>query len=224
MSIHRRAARRDGNEPEIRKRFAFHGWHTEQVSGTGMPDLMCWPEPMVLRGWAHDFGGAIPSFLVDVKMPDGRTKPAQVSKWTYLRLQGIPVYVVRTVDDVDALVAGVLEPWKPPMTAAEIKKAMRVAEEARAARPPREPVDVRTRLGTPVRRKVDIRPMGMGHALRDQDPKWLRDRAEDTRRAADAIAAEPLESDGRRAAKVAQETFAPCSCGDSQCNDCAGAR
>jgi hypothetical protein len=28
MSLHRRVARRDDNEPAIRARFAFHGWYT----------------------------------------------------------------------------------------------------------------------------------------------------------------------------------------------------
>lgn len=110
MSIHRFAARRDANEPEIRKRFAYHGWHTEQVSGAGMPDLMCWPAH---PGVTHRQTVKTASMLVDVKDGNGKPTKAQVSKWRHLRLHGIPVYVVRTEADVDALVAGTLEPWGP---------------------------------------------------------------------------------------------------------------
>lgn len=69
MTIHRFAARRDANEPEIRKRFAHHGWHTEQVSGAGMPDLMCWPKTNGRGGWRI-------CLLVDVKHgPSVATSP-----------------------------------------------------------------------------------------------------------------------------------------------------
>lgn len=109
----RHAARRDENEPEIRKRFAYHGWHTEQVSGKGMPDLLVFACREVMD--EHESLGtrAYGVRLVDVKMPKGTLKPAQVEKWTALRAKGIPVYVVRTVDDVDALVRGELGPWEP---------------------------------------------------------------------------------------------------------------
>lgn len=101
----RHNAKRDENEPEIRKRFAAHGWHTEQVSGKGMPDLLVFlPERMA---------ASRPAFLVDVKMPDGTLTKAQKEKWPTLHKKGIPVYVVRTAADVDALVGGTLEPWRP---------------------------------------------------------------------------------------------------------------
>lgn len=110
MSIHRTAAKRDANEPIIRKRFSAHGWHTEQVSGTGLPDLLCWPQ---------EYGAPLTwprqsCLLVDVKIPKGTLKPAQVKKWTTLHALGIPVYVVRTEADVDALVGGTLAQWEPP--------------------------------------------------------------------------------------------------------------
>lgn len=105
----RHAARRDENEPQIRKRFAAHGWHTEQVSGKGMPDLLCWPPE-----YGHPLRWPLQStFLVDVKMPKGKLEPAQEKKWAELAEKGIPVYVVRSEADVDALVRGELEPWKP---------------------------------------------------------------------------------------------------------------
>lgn len=105
MSIHRHAAKRDANEPTIRKRFAHHGWHTEQLSGTGMPDLNVWPKVNGRGGWRI-------CLLVDVKMPKGKVTPEQVKKWTELHAKGIPVYVARTEADVDALVEGTLEPWE----------------------------------------------------------------------------------------------------------------
>lgn len=109
----RHAARRDENEPEIRRRLAMHGWHTEQVSGKGMPDLLVFACREVMD--EHESLGtrAYGVRLVDVKMPKGTLKPAQVEKWTALRAKGIPVYVVRTVDEVDALVRGELKPWEP---------------------------------------------------------------------------------------------------------------
>ena len=103
MGVNRRAARRDDNEPAIRKRFASHGWHTEQLSGTGMPDLLAFN----LRVNLHS------TRLVDVKMPDGKVTNPQVKKWSELAANGIPVYVVRTEADVDALVASTLEAWSP---------------------------------------------------------------------------------------------------------------
>lgn len=107
MSIHRHAAKRDTNEPTIRRRFAHHGWHTEQISGSGMPDLLAFNTQSIFAKVVR---------LVDVKMAKGDVTKAQRSKWEYLRLQGIPVYVVRTEADVDALVGGTLEPWQPPMS------------------------------------------------------------------------------------------------------------
>lgn len=101
-----RASRRDDNEPEIRKRFAVHGWHTETLSAPGMPDLLAYPPRPSLLGFTQ-------VKHVDVKGAKGKPTPAQVEKWTALSVAGIPVYVCRTRADVDALVAGTLEPWEP---------------------------------------------------------------------------------------------------------------
>lgn len=103
-SARRRANRRDDNEPEIRKRFAAHGWHTETLSAPGMPDLLA---------LATEIGPLLSAALVDVKGVKGKPTPAQVEKWTALAAAGIPVYVCRTRADVDALVAGTLEAWEP---------------------------------------------------------------------------------------------------------------
>lgn len=107
MSIHRHAARRDANEPAIRTRFSSLGWHTEQLSGAGMPDLIVFH----MGGHARPYPAGTVVSLVDVKMPKGKVTPEQMKKWTELHGKGIPVYVVRTEADVDALVGGTLEPW-----------------------------------------------------------------------------------------------------------------
>lgn len=132
MSLNRYNPRRDANEPEIRKRFVHHDWHTEQLSGAGMPDLLAWPwEPPTTERR---------SIFVDVKDGDGKPTGPQVKKWTNLRVLGIPVYVVRTEADVDALVAGTLEPWGPeprmPQTIPAIRREeWEAAGERRAPRP-----------------------------------------------------------------------------------------
>ena len=114
MSLHRVNPRRDANEPEIRARFAMHGWHTEQVSGKGMPDLMVWAGTRNERDAQFAIHcGALRTYLVDVKMPKGGFMPAQEKKWAELAAKGIPVYVARTEADVDAIVAGTAEPWRP---------------------------------------------------------------------------------------------------------------
>lgn len=109
MSLNRYAPKRDKNEGEIRKRFAHHGWHTEQLSGSGMPDLLA-------VTWHTRDSMNVPwrsMVLVDVKEPKGKVTPAQDKKWTALLEKGIPVYVARTESDVDAIAAGTAEPWRP---------------------------------------------------------------------------------------------------------------
>jgi len=110
MTLHRFAAKRDDNEPTIRKRFSHHGWHTEQLSGKGMPDLLCWPRQAATPCPPSERCLAL-SVLVDVKEPTGKPTAAQVLKWQALKDKGIPVYVARTPEDVDAIVAGTAEPW-----------------------------------------------------------------------------------------------------------------
>lgn len=109
MALHRRAAKRDDNEPGIRSRFKFHGWHTETLSASGMPDLMVFH----VRAHASGMGFEPRTYLVDVKGKDGAPTKPQREKWAALAEKGIPVYVVRAEADVDALVRGVLEPWRP---------------------------------------------------------------------------------------------------------------
>lgn len=117
MSLNRFNPRRDENEPEVRARFASHGWHTEQLSGTGMPDLLVWPHAkrlQTLAGEPAPGAGLRLSAFVDVKMPGKKATKAQVEKWTALSAKGIPVYVASTEADVDAIVGGTATPWWPP--------------------------------------------------------------------------------------------------------------
>ena len=108
--------RRDTNEPEIMRRFRHHGWHPEQVSGNRLWDLNVYPprKPTLTLQFTlvcH----------VDVKGPKGKVEEAQREKWAALSAKGIPVYVVRTEADVDALVRGDLEPWRPETTRQQSK-------------------------------------------------------------------------------------------------------
>lgn len=109
MSLHRVNPRRDANEPEIRARFAMHGWHTEQRSSAGGWDLDAYPRIGVTA--ALRTGKVV--VHVDVKDRTGKPTPAQVEKWSALAAKGIPVYVAHTWEDVDAIVSGTAEPWRP---------------------------------------------------------------------------------------------------------------
>lgn len=137
MSLNRFNPRRDENEPEIRKRFVAHGWHTEQVSGKGMPDLLVWPGYLALGSGRRIESGHV-VLMVDVKMPKGKLKPAQEKKWTELSERGIPVYVVRTEAEVDALVRGELEPWAPATRDATLQRALGVKRMRSSATADRE--------------------------------------------------------------------------------------
>lgn len=123
MSLHRVNPKRDANEPEIRARFAHHGWQTEQLSGAGMPDLLAvvWStRDSQVNPWRL-------MVLVDVKERKGKPTPAQEKKWAELAAKGIPVYVARTEVDVDAIVAGTAEPWRPTPSPAAVYIAMEQA-------------------------------------------------------------------------------------------------
>lgn len=111
MSLHRRAARRDDNEPAIMKAFAAHGWHVEQLSAAGMPDLLAFAPVISLASGRQIPSGGERVLLVDVKGLGKHATPAQAAKWKALAKKGIPVYVARTTNDVRAIVAGAAEAW-----------------------------------------------------------------------------------------------------------------
>lgn len=217
----RHNAKRDGNEPELRKRFAYHGWHTEQVSGKGMPDLMVWPdsprEREAVRAINH---GAVRNYLVDVKMPKGKLKPAQEEKWKALHAKGIPVYVVRTEADVDALIKGTLEPWRPmgmghAIRAQEyvpVKGKLKPSANSSDKTQRDPPVTIRTRLGPTVRK-----PSPNYTAPRGSRTWPLATTAVVPSAEAGAVARAVL------AAQEAGETFAPPACTPSSpCGHCMG--
>lgn len=200
MSLHRYAARRDENEPEIRKRFAHHWWHTEQVSGVGMPDLIAWP-PAYGKPFKWPAQSAL---LVDVKTPAGGFKPAQVKKWTALAAKGIPIYVARTEADVDAIVAGTARPWDP----SSVQRRPRCNKHGC-----REPLPcaehthhlMANYAPPPVGRKGRLRAAG---ATLPKAPRKQAERHPDDA----AFDAEVRRRIGLKAAREAEETFAPLAC------------
>jgi hypothetical protein len=108
MSLHRRAARRDQNEPLIVSAFEARGWTVVKLSGKGLPDLLCMKG--VVGG--SPLIGPFPLYLlVDVKMPKGTFKPAQVETWRKWSGRGLPVYVATTAEDVLAIIHGTATPW-----------------------------------------------------------------------------------------------------------------
>lgn len=85
MSIHRRAAKRDANEPEIVAALESLGFAVTRLSGEGVPDL--------LLSRAGDW------YVAEVKMPNGRLKPAQIA---FSQKHTGPVPIFRTRADVAA--------------------------------------------------------------------------------------------------------------------------
>lgn len=66
MSLHRYAAKRDENEPQVVRVLEACGWKVEKLSGKGVPDLLC--------GWHRKM------MLVEVKMPGEKLNDVQ-EKW-----------------------------------------------------------------------------------------------------------------------------------------------
>jgi hypothetical protein len=108
-------ARRDANERAIITAFEALGCLVWQLSGKGLPDLL-----VMTR--VHRTTGRESYFLVDAKMPDGGYKPAQVEKWGEAHDRGIPIFVVRSVEDARAVLHGTATPWGR-MDAAPKRKA-----------------------------------------------------------------------------------------------------
>lgn len=86
-------AQRDGNERPIIEALEAQGFHVAQISGVGVPDLL------VSKQFASTWPGCATRlcWLVEVKMPKGKYKPAQIAfqeQW-----QGPPIITLRSVDD-----------------------------------------------------------------------------------------------------------------------------
>lgn len=96
----RRAARVDANQAELVAAFRASGWSVQHLHGVGAgcPDLCV----------AGRRAGEDITALVEVKMPGGKLTPDQIA-W---RVSWVgPAYIVRSVEDVIALVEGRLEEW-----------------------------------------------------------------------------------------------------------------
>ncbi len=77
-------ARRDANEPAIVDALRAQGFHVTRINGTGVPDLLVSKRGGFMR-------------LVEVKMPKGRYRQAQIDfreAWP-----GPPIITLRTIDD-----------------------------------------------------------------------------------------------------------------------------
>jgi hypothetical protein len=91
VSLHRRAPRRDANEAAIVDCLRKRGFSVSYVSGAGLPDLVV--------GYRGTDSTPPQWWLVEVKQPKGRFKPAQVKwreNWT-----GPPPIVLRSVEDAE---------------------------------------------------------------------------------------------------------------------------
>lgn len=83
MSVRRRAAKRDENEPDIIKALRAVGATVWQVSEKGVPDLVV--------------GYRSATYLIEVKMPGKGLTPEQVA--TFYRWRGARVAIVTTSDE-----------------------------------------------------------------------------------------------------------------------------
>jgi Holliday junction resolvase len=92
VSLHRRNPRRDGNEIPIVRALEAQGFHVTRISGAGVPDLLV--SKRVVDAFGKPYGWVR---LVEVKMPKGRFKPAQIAfreAW-----QGPAIVTLRSVED-----------------------------------------------------------------------------------------------------------------------------
>ena len=89
MSLHRRNPRRDGNESAIVEVLRKRGFSVSYVSGSGLPDLVV--------GFRGTDKTPPQVWLVEIKQPKGRFKPAQI-KWRESWTGPAPI-VLRTLDD-----------------------------------------------------------------------------------------------------------------------------
>lgn len=81
MSIYRRNAKRDANEPEVVQALQACGWNVRRISEAGLPDLLLW------RGQGPQIR------FVEVKVPKGRMQKTQ--RWW----EGVfPVAIIRSAE------------------------------------------------------------------------------------------------------------------------------
>lgn len=97
MSLARRAAMRDRNEPAIRARAEALGYLWLANSGKGRPDAC------LLRDGA--------TYWCEVKVPGEPFTPDQMSVFSAMRAAGVKVYVLERPEDVHLLCGGMLPAW-----------------------------------------------------------------------------------------------------------------
>lgn len=90
MSLHRRAAKRDANEPEIIQALQAAGAKVWPVSGEGIPDLLVAYQGRFL--------------LMEVKTKTGKLTRAQIAFCG--QVENYPVHVVRTPEQAVAALCG----------------------------------------------------------------------------------------------------------------------
>jgi hypothetical protein len=93
MSVHRRDAKRDANEPAIAKAMVQVGASVTRLSAEGVPDLLV------------GFRGC--TYLLEVKVPGGTLTEAQetfIKHWN-----GLPVGIVRTPEEA-LIFIGAIDP------------------------------------------------------------------------------------------------------------------
>lgn len=100
MSVHRYAAKRDENEPDIIKALRAHGCVVWQLSGKGIPDLL-----VLHKG---------KKWLADVKMPGKPTTTPQEDAWEEAATKArCSVFILRTPEDATKMLNNALQPWEP---------------------------------------------------------------------------------------------------------------
>lgn len=123
MSLHRRAAKRDKNEPAIVKTLEAHGCLVWPLSGKGIPDLLVfYRNRSGIRGERTRH-----TFVADVKGPKEKPTLAQVEKWTALTNLGFSVFILRTPEDAVAMLNNALQSWEPEQ-AREKRRMLRELE------------------------------------------------------------------------------------------------
>lgn len=98
MSIHRQAAKRDANEPEIIAALKAAGCSVQQLSGKGVPDLLVGCPVM---GRNYIFHDQLINLLMEVKAPKAKLTEDQAtwhSEWLG------QVIIVRSIEDALAAV------------------------------------------------------------------------------------------------------------------------
>lgn len=102
MSLHRRAAKRDENEPTLVDTLEAHGCVVWRLSGKGLPDLLVMRKG---RKW-----------LADVKMPGKPTTKPQEDLWEEAATKArCAVFILRTPEDAVAMLNDALPPWEPSL-------------------------------------------------------------------------------------------------------------